>query len=391
MQSVLFAHQSAELYGSDRVLLNVVCALDRTRFHPIVLLPADGPLATALQEAGIETHVVELVKIARSSFGPGNLLRNARAVRQSLRSINTVLAGRRPAVVYTNTVAVLGAAVWAWLHRAPHVWHVHEIVERPRVVSWGLTRLVSGLADAVLCNSSQTLAWVGDGRAASLARSTVVWNGIGPRPAMQPDQVAALRHRMGASADDIVVTLTGRINHWKGQTLFIDAASALVARGQRGLRFAIVGGVVPGPTGEQMLRDMLAHMAASPAAGSITWIDFTPDVWPVWDATDIAVVPSTLPEPFGMVAIEAMAAGKPVVAAAHGGLVDIVADQVTGRLVPPNQAGALADAIQQLVESADLRNSMGAAGARRQQELFSLDAQVAAITGTLARLAGPGA
>jgi glycosyltransferase involved in cell wall biosynthesis len=101
------------------------------------------------------------------------------------------------------------------------------------------------------------------------------------------------------------------------------------------------------------------------------------DIWPVWRASDIAVVPSTEPEPFGMVAIEAMACGLPVVAAAHGGLLDIVDDGRSGLLFTPRDADALAAALQRLAGDAALRQRLGSAGAQRQAEHFSLAAQVA--------------
>lgn len=389
LQSILFVHQSAELYGSDRVLLNLACGLDRSAFKPIVLLPTDGPLAHELRRAGIETHVLELVKVSRSTFGPARLLASPALVRRALQGIDTVLDGRRPLAVYSNTVAVLGGAIWASLRGVPHLWHVHEIVQRPRLAAWGLTRLVSSLSDAVVCNSRPTRDWLVDGRHAVGARTRVVFNGIAPRPPLQPQRVAALRQQLQVADGELLVTLVGRVNAWKGQGLLIDAASRLAAHGHTGLRFAFVGGAVPGPAGEQLLRDLQARMAASPAAGQLRWIDFTADVWPVWDATDIAVVPSTAPEPFGMVAIEAMASGKPVVAAAHGGLLDIVSHDQTGLLVPPNDADALAAAIARLAASPSLRARLGAAGAQRQQAKFSLDAQVDAVADMLRSLSAP--
>jgi glycosyltransferase involved in cell wall biosynthesis len=96
----------------------------------------------------------------------------------------------------------------------------------------------------------------------------------------------------------------------------------------------------------------------------------------VWRATDIAVVPSTEPEPFGMVAIEAMACALPVVAAAHGGLLDIVQHDITGLQFEPCNAQALADALLRLATDPQLRQRLGQAGARRQATLFSLETQV---------------
>ena len=83
-----------------------------------------------------------------------------------------------------------------------------------------------------------------------------------------------------------------------------------------------------------------------------------------WPHAAVAVVPSVWPEPFGMVAVEAMAAGVPVVASATGGLVDIVEDGVTGVLVPPGDPDALAAAVRSLLDDPERARRMGRAAAR---------------------------
>lgn len=81
-----------------------------------------------------------------------------------------------------------------------------------------------------------------------------------------------------------------------------------------------------------------------------------------------SVAPSLWPEPFGLVALEAAAAGKPIVACAIGGLRDIVRDGETGLLVPPEDRGALAAALGRLIADAELRERLGAAARRRAAE-----------------------
>jgi len=104
------------------------------------------------------------------------------------------------------------------------------------------------------------------------------------------------------------------------------------------------------------------------------WVD-TPDEipsgvlvfedWPheavraAWSCASIGLVPSLWAEPFGIVALEAMEAGVPVVASRTGGLATVVDDGVTGILVPPGDAGALATAIGRLLTDDELRTTMG--------------------------------
>jgi glycosyltransferase involved in cell wall biosynthesis len=144
------------------------------------------------------------------------------------------------------------------------------------------------------------------------------------------------------------------------------------------VRFAIVGSPAPGCEGlvaelQQLMRDLSIE-------SMVSFVEFDADIWPIWYGSDVAVVPSTEPEPFGMVAIEAMSVGLPVIAANHGGLTDIVVNEKTGLLVPPREPQALASAMLRLINDLNLRQNMGQAGLRRQVEHFSLDAQVKQTT-----------
>ena len=96
-------------------------------------------------------------------------------------------------------------------------------------------------------------------------------------------------------------------------------------------------------------------------------------------ALDILVLPSTSPEPFGLVVLEAMASGKPVVATAHGGPLEIITDGACGRLVPPGDPAALAVAIEQLVGDPGLRTRWGVAARERAVAHFGFGPHVAAF------------
>ena len=105
----------------------------------------------------------------------------------------------------------------------------------------------------------------------------------------------------------------------------------------------------------------------------VSIIPFQENIYAFWDAIDIAVVPSTEPEPFGMVAIEAMIAKKPVGAANHGGLTETVVHNHNGLLFEPNNAKALAEALKILILDAEKRKLLGQNGYYRTIEHFSLE------------------
>lgn len=364
MKTVLFVHQSADLYGSDKVLLDIAGGILPYGFTPIILLPTNGPLLGRLQAAGIETHIANVAKLSRAAYSPAGLLRLPFEIASSIRRIDNIIAGRRIDVVHSNTLAVFGGALWAKIRKVPHLWHVHELIVAPRIARVGFPRLVAWLADKVMCNSRLTEKWMLDTQPALRKKTMVVWNGV-DRPSAPIDVVSR------SKSDKIKVALVGRINRLKGQQLLVQAASRLWERGVRHITYHMVGSP---PAGQEHYLDTLRRLVAASPANEVIYVKgYTPDVWAVWDDCDIAVVPSTEPESFGLVAIEAMASGKPVVAAAHGGLLDVVEDGETGILVPPGDASSLADAIEKLASNKELRRQYGEAGRRRQEKLFSLN------------------
>ncbi len=377
--NVLFVHQAAELYGSDRVLLALVESLTQSGFvTPIVVLPQEGPLLDEFRRIGVEVHVTALAKVQRSAFTPLGLLRFASTALRSVKGLDAVVAGRRIDVVHSNTVAVVSGGVWSRVRRVHHVWHVHEIILRPKLVAKALAWLVSLLSDKVVGISGM----VRDNLIAQcprLARQTVVVpNGMVP----PTRDIAAARHAWrsaeGLSDQHIVIGLIGRINAGKGQGLLLHALRRIIDAGHATqMRVVIVGSPPPGQ--DELLQQLERQIEELGVRKHVSVLPFRPDVWPIWCGMDIAVVPSTHPEAFGMVALEAMFAERPVVAANHGGVVDIVRDGETGLLVPPGDEAALSAALVKLSQDAELCRRMGRAGRERAKAVYSLTAQADAF------------
>ena len=377
--NVLFVHQSSEMYGSDKVLLLLVTQLQsRGLVYPLVVLPGPGPLLDRLVAAGVEVHVADVVKVSRASVTPLGLLRRLAGMRRVLAGLDTVVAGRPVALVHSNTLAVLAGALWSRRRRVPHLWHVHEIVLTPRLVSRIYPWLVRLLADFVIANSKQTAQWLLGHEPELATRCHVVFNGLPPAPTPEPARYESFRRNLGIGANDLLVSLVGRLNSWKGQGLLIEAAALLRQQGRLGrVHIALVGDPA---AGQEFRRSSLVEEARRLGiADRIHFIPFVEEIEVVWGATDIAVVPSTEPEPFGMVAVEAMQFGVPVVAAAHGGLLDIVRDCDSGLLFEPRDPMALGNAIARLADDPTWRRSLGEAGRQRQQQQFSLERQVVAV------------
>ena len=235
-------------------------------------------------------------------------------------------------------------------------------------------KLVRWLSQTAICNSNQTRAWIvdgnGDGDPRRAARCLALWNGVDV--ATQTVDREAARRSLGAAPGEVLFMLLGRINVWKDQQLLVQAFAAMVRQGVAGqgsLRLAIVGSAFAGQ--QHWLQQLQAAVAASGCAEQIVVQPFRSDVEAVWAAADV-VVPSTDPERFGRVAVEAMAFARPATAAAHGGLFEIVQPGVTGLPVPPRDMPALTNAMAALAADPSLRAAMDQAGLARQRAVFSV-------------------
>lgn len=369
---ILFVHGSDEMYGSDLILLTIVRGLTREGWSVRVVLPTDivyrAELSAELETLGVPVDRVKLAVLRRKYFTIGGALRLIVNFIASTLQLVRIIRREKIDLVHTHTIAVLSGAAAARLTRKPHVWHISEIITRPRLVAKSLTRVVPPLSTKIVAISGAVRDFVADGRESVRRRVTVIPNAIDPLPFGSGAQRARLRAELGLG-DGIVVGMVGRVGLWKGQEVLVDAAR-LVVDSHPAVRFLLVGGVHDNQ--QQHFAALRSQIADRQLGNSIIVSDFRRDIADVLDAIDIFVQPSVQPEPFGMTILEAMSARLPVIAASHGGPTEIVIDGVTGFLTPPRDALALADRIKKLIASPDLRRGMGREGRRRVEDEYSL-------------------
>jgi glycosyltransferase involved in cell wall biosynthesis len=171
-----------------------------------------------------------------------------------------------------------------------------------------------------------------------------------------------------SSRRGVAIGMLGRVGTWKGQELLLDAA-AIVCRENPDTHFVLAGGVLDGNISD--LRALEVRARDLGIADRVAIQEYCYDVPEFLRKLDVFVQPSLRPDPLPTTILEAMASGKPVVAAAHGGASEMVVDGVTGVLTPPGDASALANAILRLVRDPAARSSMGAAGRERVTREFS--------------------
>ncbi len=366
---ILLLHPSAELYGADRTLLDLVTYLLGEGFEILVALPREGQLSVELRKKCIDVEIGPLGIAAAGDLTPFGLLRLALEIPRAIRFVSRLANQFRPDVIHTNTMVVLGGAIGAKIARATHLWHIHEIPTSPSWLPTLSAKLFNFLADQVVWNSHATGHTFLRHHGTLDRKSTVIHNGIDAKRLQPLLSKNAAREKLGWPTDAPVALIMGRINSWKGQTLAIDALASLQQR-HPNLHLAIVGSPPPGQ--EHFDSDLSEHAREQGVENRILRHEFDANVGDFYAACDFVLLPSTRPEPFGLVVLEAFAAGRPVVASGHGGPVEILRPGRDGLLFEPNSAPALAASIGEMLDQHGAIEAMGANAVGHQQRHFSL-------------------
>jgi glycosyltransferase involved in cell wall biosynthesis len=288
----------------------------------------------------------------------------------AIRNHADVLAGRRLAamiargrfdVVHFHTARAHAMSAFLGRSRAA-VRIVTRRMDYPLAGGWYARRLYNAAVDAVIAISAGVeAALLASGVEAAKIR--VIASGVDlDRFTGQDETRARERARLGIAPAETVVAAIAALEPRKGHAVLLEALALL---GDLPLRVLCAGG------GSQAAA-LAARTAALGVAGRVCWLGHVPDVLPVLAAADVVVMPSLL-EGLGVAALEAMAAGRPVIASRVGGLPEAVgADGAAGVLVPPGDPAELAAALRRLAGDPARAVAIGAAGRERARRLFAM-------------------
>ena len=343
-----------EIGGAEQHVLTLLNGIDRTRFTPHLVCLTDGPFAALARETNIPT-------ITRSMHFPLDLSPLPGIIRWARqKGINLVHThGSR-----ANLLGRLGAR---WLG-VPSLTTVHSSLAHDYLSPWsarmalGLDRLTLPLTSGIITVSEYLAKEVALRGGRNLE---TIYNGQAP---ISFDDPSSSRHKFrlqwGIPTDALVLGTIGRLHPTKGQTYLIKAASQLRFKFPN-LHLLLIG---DGP----LRQDLELELKQSTLPYTLT--GYLPQAYEALPAMDLFVLPSVC-EGMGLVLLEAMQAGVPIVASAVGGIPEVVRAGEDGLLVSPGDVAGFSNACSKIIENPDLAKSLVLSGLSRWPK-FSVDSMI---------------
>jgi len=353
-KTILFLDQQSWLGGAQRVLDSVLGSLE-TEFDPIVAFPNKGPFRSSLEERGVKTLTIPIgnYRSGRKSY----LEMAAFAIRSAICGVllATVIRRRRVDLVYINGPRCLLAGVFAaWLTGRPSVFHLHLILTR-RTELFLVTRLARRISRIIACSHAAARSLLNDDTRLS-EKTEVIHSPVPVRNDPIPERPPG---NIRIPSPCFTVGTVGRITEVKGQHLLLKAAGKLPPQVRAKIRILIVGAPAPASKADIRYAEGLKAIAYRyDLTENIVWAGYQTDLASWYGSMDVLVHSALWAEAMGLVILEALQMGIPVIATRIGGIPEILRDGTNGLLVTPDDEDALGQALSLFIENSSLREHL---------------------------------
>lgn len=366
---ILYVNHTGNVSGAERVLLDILQGLDRNRYEPIVLCPIEGRLRREVRALDVACRELPNVG-ARFSLRPDRLICSVVSMCSAVFALRKQVSEIKPDLVHANTIRSGISSTLATVGTAtPVLWHVHDILPKhPLSAAIRMLAQLSCRTHIVAVSHATARAFCGAMDFGGRART--IHNGVDLEkfPLKSPG-LSSFRRKLGIPQGSFLVCAIGQICERKGLRELIDAFQRICKSAPQA-HLAIVGAVVF--KHEEPYFNALREIARNSVCPErIHFTGELSNVSEVLQAADLLVLNSRQ-EPFGLVLVEAMSSGVPVVATRVGGIPEIVTDRVNGWLVEPGDSIGLASKLLILSAGRDALEEVAQVARRTTCTQFAL-------------------
>ncbi|MBN1563323.1 MAG: glycosyltransferase family 4 protein [Anaerolineae bacterium] len=349
--------------GGERILVNLMDRLDPERYTLHLVVPGPGQFATAAESAGVTVHYLPFRGVT-TWFVPA--IWRQFPVAHKLRALVRKL---KPDAIISNYHALPFAVPAGQAIRVPVIWYA--IGWWFPVLPWQYAFFRQDVTQIVAASQSVRDRWLGDDSFMPPESIPVILPGVDEAYFQPGMDGSAIREQLNIGPDVPLVAMLARFQHVKGHDVFQDMILRLHEQIPEA-RFVVAGENVFGVRKDETYKQaILTNARENPVLNRcLTYLGFFADPRPVVAAADVVVCPSRF-ESLGMVHLESMAMGCPVVSMNNGGPAETILDGETGYLVPPEDPAALADRVLAILRDPALRARMGQAGRERVLTYFT--------------------
>lgn len=361
---ILYIHHTFRNQSGSFLLWNIAKRIDKTKYKVFAAcLREGGPYETKLREIGVEIKNFDLKTLLDIRIIP----RLIRYIKQN--EIDIVETAVFPSDVYGRISARLANVpiIISTMHRVED--HKQEFMYR---LLFFADTLTMPLTTKMIAVSQAVKQYLTTWHKVSPDKIRVIYNGIDPDIYDSSIDIPEYKRALGLHHDIPIVAFIGRLVKLKGVNYFLRAAASIL-KGDKAAQFMVVG---DGP-----LKHSLIKQAESLGVSQhVHFIGFRKDIPQILSIIDILIVPS-LWEGLPLTILEAMLAGKPIIATRVGGIPEAIKEGKSGILVPPRDVDALRDSVLELLKSPEKRKELGEGGKQRALQYFDIERMVRDYTG----------
>ena len=353
---ILMVISDTNIGGAGKWILEYFRYHNKDRFTVKAVVPTGSKLKPLYENAGLTT--IECDGIADVSYQ-----------KDGVKNLYRIFRRERPDIVHAHGTMSARVAAAKWGSKVKKIVYTrHSVFEPTGFFTKPVGKLVNRVITALTCSQSIAVCKAAKKNQTDTGvpakKITVVYNGVEALPAPTPEQKAAARKQFGLLEDDIVFSISARLNPVKGHKYLVEAVSKLSDRNH--LKFLIAGN---GPE-EESLKQMVKEKGLQDC---IIFTGFLSDVAPLLYATDVLLNCSYGTEACSLAILEAYSLGIPCIATDYGGNPELVQTGLNGIVYPTNDSGALADAIKTVKENPALISRYGQGAKETYKKGFTVE------------------